>query len=373
MKRNWNRLVCTALAAILLCSCVLPAMADTDKTLDAFGKYAKILQGKKLPLSSDIPDVFEGKAVIAAYYGLDGEPLELSTEVLAKDGDYWMIPRALLADSIEDADWAFLVYGLGNKDDSDRPIEVYCFAVDVQKGVYYEPYEIYNRSTTVTNGERTYELSSIFAGLDEFVISKEWNKQDGGSEENDETAYKAEDDSENALDDSYLEALGYLAEEKYYSAYQAFMASNSSDWYERAQKCIQPWPKNGEVWRSSTAKGDPFEFNIKVNQDEDDAVFLRFLRKGFPISYIFIRGNSKVTVTLPKGTYTIKQGTGYEWFGIKEAFGRDGYYRTLTVNGSEEIKLEGGYGYTLTINTAEKTPGSDDVGSEYQSWEEFSD
>ncbi|MBR3016112.1 MAG: hypothetical protein IKH57_03355 [Clostridia bacterium] len=382
MKRIWNRLACAAIILVMLCS-ILPAMAETDKTQEAFAKFAKLLKANKLPLKYDLPDVFEGKAVIAAYYGLDSEPLELSTTVLAKEGDYWMIPRVLLADSIEDADWAFLVYGIKDDEYLDYPLEVYCFAVDVQKGAYYEPFYIYSNDIVLTNGERTYELGGVFAGLEEFVISQEWRRQGGGSDEPDEAAYSSGDEyasksgdengSESFTDDSYQEALGYLAEEKYYSAYQAFMASDADDAYEQAQKCIKSWPKNGEVWRSSTAKGDPFEFTIQVNQSNDEAIFLRFLRKGYPISYVFIGGGNSVKITLPKGTYSIKQGTGYEWFGIKEAFGRDGSYKTLTINDSEEIKLEGGYGYTLTINTSEKNPTADDVGSEYESWEDFSD
>ena len=385
MKRNWNRFACLVITTVMLFCSVLPALAETDKTLDAFTKYAKLLKGGKISLKYDLPEVFEGKAIIAAYYGLEGEPLELSTKVLAAEGDYWLIPQALLAKSIEEADWAFLVYALKEDEYSDWPLEVYCFAVDVQRGIYYEPYYIYSESTTLTNGERTYELGGVFAGLEEFVIAPARTTQSGADDEeepddsryysgDEATSYTGKDSgSGSEVDEDYQNAMAFLAEEKYFSAYEAFMASYTDGAWDLAQKCIKPWPKNGEVWRSPTAKGDTFELTIHVNQSDDTAIFLRFLRKGYPISYIFIGGTGSVKVKLPAGTYNIKDGTGQEWFGIKETFGRNGDYETMTFdNGSEEIKLESGHIYTLTINTSDKDPTADDVGSEYESWEGFS-
>ena len=71
--------------------------------------------------------------------------------------------------------------------------------------------------------------------------------------------------------------------------------------------------------------------------------------------------------------YTVKSGEGDDWFGIKESFGRYGSYEIMTFNGdSQEIKLQAGYTYTLTINASESNPDSDGVGSEYESWEDFS-
>ena len=46
MKKKWTQAACTLFTAILLCSFVLPALADADPTLSAFSKYAKMLQGK---------------------------------------------------------------------------------------------------------------------------------------------------------------------------------------------------------------------------------------------------------------------------------------------------------------------------------------
>jgi len=180
--------------------------------------------------------------------------------------------------------------------------------------------------------------------------------------------------AETEIDASYQQALEYLKEEKYYSAYEAFMDSRAPDSYEQAQKCKIAWPKDGEVWRTSSGKGDPFEFTIKVNQPDDQAMFLRFIRKGFKISYVFIGGSGTVKLNLPAGTYSIKRGIGRTWYGIEEAFGPNGYYETMTINGSQEIKLEGGGGYSFSINVTDYNPDMQSMGnvdSDSESWEDF--
>ncbi len=376
MKKKWTQAACTLFTAILLCSFVLPALADADPTLSTFAKYAKVLQGKGSSFKYDPPEVFEGKTVIAVYYDLNSDPVALSTKSLQDEGDFWLIPNELLAGSIKDADWALLVYVSDEDEYSESPLTVSCFAVDINKGTYYAPYDIYSRDTYIGNDERTYELSGTLSGIDEFILCQIWQTLHGDEDQKDaeEQADGANGtQEESSIDSSYQQALEYLKEEKYYSAYEAFNESYADDAYEQAQKCIKPWPKNGEVWRTSQGKGDPFELTVKVNQSDDRAMLLRFYRKGFPISYVFIGGTGSVKVTLPKGVYTIKDGVGSDWFGIKESFGRYGSYETMTFdNGSEEIKLQGGYGYTLTINASESNPNADSVGSEYESWEGFS-
>ncbi|MBR5109768.1 MAG: hypothetical protein IK099_06200 [Clostridia bacterium] len=383
MNRKWNRTACAIIALVLLCSCALPVLAETDATLNAFTKYAKMLRGKGASFKYDAPEVFEGKSVIAVYYDLGGAPLELSTEILQQDGDYWMIPEELLAKNIKEADWALLVYGLDEEYyDNDWPITVYCFAVDVKNGVQYAPFEIYSRDTLIGNDERTYELNGTLAGMDEFIIYQAWQKQHGGEtaqrqesewepEKEPEKETKGESEKENEIDEYYQQAMDFLREEKYYSAREAFLSSYTDGAYEQAQKCLKAWPGNGEVWRTSSGKGDKCEFTVVVNQDSDRAMLLRFYRRGYPISFVFIGGTGQVKITLPEGLYTVKSGEGYDWYGYKEAFGRYGSYETMTFDGKEEIKLEAGHAYTLTINTDQVNPDADDVGSEYESWEGF--
>ena len=371
MKTKWNRTACALLIMILLCCVALPAAAETDVTLNTFAKYAKVLQGKGASFKDGVPDVLEGKSVIAVYYDLNADPLELSTKLLAEEGDYWMIPEELLAKDIKEADWALLVYGKPTGD-SEWPLDVFCFVVDINQGIYYAPYDIYSRDTCIGNGERTYELTGTFAGMDEFVLKQAMEVQNGGQTQSATAARVEEPEEENEIDESYQQAMQYLKEEKYYSAYEAFMDSNAADAYSQAQKCKKAWPKNGEVWRTSGGKGDQFEFVIRANQSDDHAMLLRFLRKGYPISYVFIGGSAEVKVNLPAGTYSIKSGEGSDWYGIKESFGRYGHYETMTINDSTEVKLSAGYSYTLTLNTSESNPNSDAVGSQYESWEDFS-
>ena len=377
MKRKWNRVACAFMVMAILCSFALPALAATDLTLNSFTKYAKTLQGKVSSFKDGLPEVFEGKSVIAVYYDLNSDPVVWSTKALEEEGDFWLIPDELLAKTIKEADWALLVYVSEEYEDEEWPMTVSCFVVDINKGTYYAPYEITSRDTYIGNSERTYELTGILSGMEEFILHPIWESRHGKQSQkvteqaSVQAPAKVEEEEEN--DSSYEQALAFVKEERFFSAYEAFMDSNSSDAYSQAQKCIKPWPKNGEVWRTSGGKGDPLEFTIVINQDADQATLLRFIRKGYPISYVFVGGNSSATVKLPAGVYTVKSGQGTDWFGIKESFGRYGRYETMTFDGGKtEIKLEAGHAYTLTINTSEKTPGTEDVGSQYESWENFS-
>ena len=376
MKTKWNRISCAFLVIVILCSFALPAAADTDLTQKTFAKYAKVLQGKGHSFRDGLPDVLEGKAVIAVYYDLNSEPLELSTKLLAEEGDYWMIPEEFLAKDIKDADWALLVYATP-EEDSDWPIAVSCFAIDIKKGIYYDPFNVYSRDTYIGSEEHSYDLSGTFAGMDEFVLYQAWEEQnDGGSKKTGQSRstaqtnwkYEEEEEEEEKIDSYYTQALEFLKQEKYYSAYEAFLESDYKDAYDQAQRCIKNWPKNGEVWRTPNGKGDPLDFTIQVNQDEDQAILVRFIRKGYPISYVFIGGTATVKIKLPAGTYTIKTGTGTNWFGLKEYFGRYGSYETEMIDGKKEIKLQGGNAYTYTINITE---GEGNVRGQYENWEDF--
>jgi hypothetical protein len=87
---------------------------------------------------------------------------------------------------------------------------------------------------------------------------------------------------------------------------------------------------------------------------------------------MFIGGSGKVTAKLPAGTYFMRTGTGYDWYGPNEAFGESGYYDTLLFDdGTEYVTLQSGYEYTLLLNTSYNDPDYDDVGSEYTDYGDF--
>ena len=173
-------------------------------------------------------------------------------------------------------------------------------------------------------------------------------------------------------DESYYEALAFMKEERWFSAYEAFRKSGAEDAQDRAEACVQPWPASGEISRS-VASGGKTELTIKVNQRDDHALFVRLIKDGKPASCLFIGGSGSVTVKLPAGKYTIEDGSGRQWFGMKEAFGRGGSYETMTFDdaGTTTVTFKSGGRYTLTINVTEADPDATGVGSEYEDWETF--
>jgi hypothetical protein len=173
---------------------------------------------------------------------------------------------------------------------------------------------------------------------------------------------------------TYLRACGFELTGQYYKAYQAFCLTGWEDANERAEGCAQDWPKNGEVYRNSdyTAKKTYLHFAID-SQDAGQAALIKFYAEnGDLVSCLFIGGAGEVTVKLPGGVYTVKMGVGERWFGVQDAFGKEGRYETMIFDGgADSVTLKSGYEYTLTVNTSVSDPEADDVGSEYEEYEEF--
>lgn len=160
----------------------------------------------------------------------------------------------------------------------------------------------------------------------------------------------------------------------YFTAAEYFENSGWDDADDRALACIRPWPKNGVVFRNEEYKSKRTTLQIVIeNQDEGFATFIKvFSDNGDLVSALFAGGSAAVSTKLPSGVYTIKLGTGENWYGPLEAFGDYGYYQTLLFGeGITEVTLESGYEYTLTINTSTNNPDADDVNSEYTDWNNF--
>lgn len=172
----------------------------------------------------------------------------------------------------------------------------------------------------------------------------------------------------------YNEAMALYNDEMYYSARQAFLMSGYPDADEWAEKCIQDWPSSGEIWHDRSQWLQDMELTIVVNQPEGTGMLIRIYKDNAPVSYLFLDGSDSVTVRLPgNGYYEIRDGIGYDWYGMKEAFGREGSYETMIFdeNGTEKVYLQSYYAYTLSINVSERTPGGDDVYSEDIDYEKF--
>lgn len=173
---------------------------------------------------------------------------------------------------------------------------------------------------------------------------------------------------------TYLRACGFELTGRYYKAYQAFCLTGWEDANERAECCAQDWPKNGEVYRNCDYSAKKTYLHLIINsQNAGRAALIKlYAENGDLVSCLFIGGAGEVTAKLPGGVYTVKMGVGESWFGVQDAFGKQGYYETMLFDGgADSVTLKSGHEYTLTVNTSVSDPEADDVGAEYEEYEEF--
>ena len=183
---------------------------------------------------------------------------------------------------------------------------------------------------------------------------------------------------EDLYDEGYSAGLAYMESEKYYSARQAFLTSLMVDAEDMAQKCIRPWPKNGELWHNQDLRSNEVWLSFSVNQADDSMgrYFMVYTEENVLAATLFIHGSGKVTTKLPGGRYRIREAQGTEWYGTKETFGREGHYEFMVFNefeGDDDLTdVPAGYETTITINASESTEGTG-VGSEETDWDSWMD
>ena len=230
------------------------------------------------------------------------------------------------------------------------------FPVDVKNTLYYEPYNMDDRATLLSDGEKTTDIGAALKAIRDEVLRPRW-----------ETARRLANDAD------YQAGLKLMGEGKYYSALEAFRLSSAPEAAETAAKCVQTWPATGELWRNPSVKGSNMQLTVKVNQESDQAMLVKIYRSNVHALSLFIAGSGQVTSKLPAGTYVIRDGVGTAWYGEAEAFGQYGQYETLTFGEKEEtqVKLQNGHAYTISINPAESSPEAEGVGSQGQGWEGF--
>lgn len=174
---------------------------------------------------------------------------------------------------------------------------------------------------------------------------------------------------------AYVSACAFEAQGHYYLAKERFEESGYGDWEARAEACVQPWPKNGQIYKNSSVKGSGSKLIVKVNaRDEELAVLVKvYTEDGVLARMMFIGGSGKASTSLPAGTYIVKDGTGRQWYGEKDSFGEDAYYEVMTfdASGSQELKLRKNYETTITMNVQESDSKGDSVGSEFELWGDF--
>ncbi len=167
----------------------------------------------------------------------------------------------------------------------------------------------------------------------------------------------------------YILGRKYQADKHYYLAQNAYTISDWADWSDRADDCVQKWPSDGRIWKSNSRIGSGVTVKFKVtNSDSDVATCFKIYNSDDKlVAVLFIGGNGSASTNLKAGRYTIKQGTGTEWYGRKDAFGEEGWYCTWTFDdGATSYKFKSGYVYTLTTGVSDGNAGSD-----YASWGDF--
>lgn len=171
----------------------------------------------------------------------------------------------------------------------------------------------------------------------------------------------------------YMRACALVAQGKFASARDLFDQSRWGDWLERAEACVQPWPKTGVLYKNPAVQGSSTELAVQFNGESDVGMLVKiYTTDGTLARTMFIGGTGKATASLPAGTYVIKDGTGKNWYGEEEAFGKTGYYEIMTFSGgSQEIQLKRNYRSTITVNVQEDNPGADSVGADRENWEAF--
>ena len=180
--------------------------------------------------------------------------------------------------------------------------------------------------------------------------------------------------TENGNEYDYIRGCVFTMQEKYYSARESFEDSRFGDWEKRAGACVQKWPKNGQLYKNSNIKGSGMELTVSVNADKKSAMLVKiYTTDGTLVASLFIGGTGKAKTKLPGGVYIIKDGSGTDWYGPEEAFGKTGSYETMTFDnyGNAEVELKNGHSYTITVNVKEINPDATGVGSEWESWGEF--
>jgi len=149
----------------------------------------------------------------------------------------------------------------------------------------------------------------------------------------------------------YSAAETALNNQEYYDAYQLFSSLGGfSDADERARACVQPNPKNGELYRNTDFKSKSCSVTIKVG-DTGESLYLKiYTPDDVLVSTVFVASAQKTKVKLPSGSYRMKAAYGVEWFGETDMFGDAGYYEVLIFEDGTDIDtLSSKYVYTLSF------------------------
>ncbi len=144
-----------------------------------------------------------------------------------------------------------------------------------------------------------------------------------------------------------------------------------------ADEAAQPWPANGELYRSGSAAGEQASLKIVISNLSSGYASLVKLTtdEGELVSCLFA-GNTagstqalRLSTSVPGGNYVLTYGTGTDWYGQKAAFGTAGTYSKLLLEDNQSvIPLDAGYTYTLYIDASPDSTGGSSEAIAYGSF-----
>ena len=159
---------------------------------------------------------------------------------------------------------------------------------------------------------------------------------------------------------------------RFYTARRDFIESQWGDWQARSEACNLPWPQNGQIYKNAALKGGAAQLTVQVKGQAEATLVKIYAQDGALAAALFIGGEGSATTFLPGGTYTVKDGTGAQWFGLEEAFGDEGIYEVMTFDdGADTVSLDAGHAYLITVNADSVGEAARVVGTERAGWQGF--
>ena len=170
---------------------------------------------------------------------------------------------------------------------------------------------------------------------------------------------------------SYNNASKLLKQKKYYQAYIAFNTlGDFKDARKKASSCKQTFPATGETYRNPAYASQSVALKI-VPPSNGTYNYIKIYSGKTLVSCVAIGKNSQTTVSLPVGSYKLKNAySSGDWYGADDMFGDSGTYIKLTNGSTDNFKLEANMQYTLTLRSSTAT-GGNSVGSQSENRSSF--
>lgn len=149
----------------------------------------------------------------------------------------------------------------------------------------------------------------------------------------------------------YAQASALYAAGKYYEAYSLFIyIPGFQDADALAAACVQPRPSSSELYRDPTFYSNNVDFKI-VSERSVDMYFEFYDADSVLVVSLYVRAGESVKVSMRPGTYTLRRGSGYDWFGTEDQFGDEGTYTDMMNpdDNTPYFVMEYNYTYEFTV------------------------